>query len=119
MKKIAIFLSLTATLSGVASAQEGFSPTLPFGTREYRTQAPVQQPTRPCNPYQDHYYWRNQWNSASSYYYGPNGAYFQQAPAPQANYRDWGQNSSPGSRFDDVLPSYRNSSSSSGRIPGY
>ncbi len=107
-----------------ARAQEGFSPTLPFGTKEYRTQRTV---TTPGNPYQGQYYRPRRYpgysNAGYQYYYGPNGVYNQQTSSQgsaASNYSTRSYNRQPLVQPGDTLPSYQNSSSSWSRTPpGY
>lgn len=112
MKKAFLVLLACVSLGNAASAQEGFSPTLPFGTKGMeRTQAPVN------NPYQGQYYNRscaNGYNNGYNYYYGPygvsgNGYY---APYGQAPY---GQNPYPTGNSAN----YKSQSREYNTVPGY
>lgn len=117
MKKLVSLCFLFAVIQVPAQAQEGFSPTLPFGTKDYRTQRPV---TVPCNPYQGQYY---QQGAGYQYYYGPNGIYNQQnvsQGSATSNPSVRSYNRQPIVQPGDTLPSYQNPSSSWSRtLPGY
>lgn len=121
MKKATLLLLCMLTLAAPGYAQEGYSPTLPFGTKEYRV---TRYPTVSPNPYQ---YQQNN-GYYNNYYYGPYGIYNnngyyaprarQDAPA-STRYKDSNHDRLPKSHLqDDQLPSYNNSSSYPS-LPGY
>ena len=117
--KIAVMISLAcALLSGTAGAQEGFSPTLPFGTQGMeRTQAPVNNPQ--INPYQNQYsHSPNGWGYGSNsynYYYGPYGVYSNGGVAP---YAQTGSAQYKSDHHDGSLPGY-NKPLEQRTLPGY
>lgn len=118
MKHLCIFWLAGALLSGNAAAQEGFSPTLPFGTKGMeRTQAPVNLPQ--VNPYQNQYsqspngwgYGTNRYN----YYYGPYGVYSSGGYAP---YGQTGSAQYKNDHRDGGIPGY-NKPLEQHSLPGY
>ena len=109
MKKISLLILFYALWSGPALAQEGFSPTLPFGTKGMeRTQAPVNNPY-PVQDYRSPY--RN--GSYYNYYYGPNGVYGNSYG--QNGYAQPGSAQYKSSNYYDGLPANPSGNS----IPGY
>jgi hypothetical protein len=109
MKYLASRILLALLVSGAAGAQEGFSPTLPFGTKGMeRTQAPVN------NPYQAQYMYqpyRNGNGCRSNYYYGPNGV------VSNGYYTPYGQTPYPPANRSSA--NYKSQSRDYNSVPGY
>lgn len=124
MKNSARFIFFILTVTAPGFAQEGHSPTLPFGTKEYKvTRYPTVSPVPPAHQY----YNANPYYNYNNYYYGPNGVYTngyyapqqRQAPAPSSQYKSSNHDRLPKFHLqDDQLPSYTNSSNYPS-LPGY
>jgi hypothetical protein len=125
MKKSALLIFSILTMAAPGFAQEGYSPTLPFGTKEYQvTRYPTVSPVPPAQQYYNSNPYYNYYNN---YYYGPYGVYNnsyssarqRQGAAPSPQYKSSNHDRLPKSHLqNDQLPSYNNSSSSPS-LPGY
>lgn len=121
MKKFALSICALFALAAPGFAQEGYSPTLPFGTKEYQVNRTPTVSNMPSgySPYNYNYYYGQYGVYNNNYYY--------QNPYGQRrnvrNYRYRNPNERPPQvqqrPYDDTLPSYRNSDSGYPSLPGY